>query len=92
MKTRQLYQSNYIFLQLYLCIPFKKGYISNQEYTIFSEIDAEISESRSYFIVLLFQGYHFHQIQPTCRFSSNYRRRFMLASIFILRCIAEIQC
>ena len=67
MKTRQLYQSNDIPLQSCLFIFSKKRYIPNQEYTISSEIDADIYVSRSCLIRLLFQEYHFNQIHPTCK-------------------------
>ena len=55
LKNRGLYQSNDISLKFCLCIPPKKGYITNQEYTIFSAINADIYGRRSCFIILLFK-------------------------------------
>ena len=80
MKTRRLYNSNDILLRLCLHIPFKKGYIPNQEYTILSSIDADIYVIRIFFIVLLFQEDHFQKIQPTCNVSSVYGQHSMLYS------------
>ena len=70
MKTRQLYQSNDISLQLYLCIPSKKVYILNQEYKIIWAIDEDIYVRRSCLIRLLFQEYWFHQIHSACKFQT----------------------
>ena len=83
---------NNISLQLSLCIHFKKGYISNQEYTILSAIDADIYFVRICLIRLLFQENHFHQIYTTCNVSSIYIQNYMLASIFMLHRISAIQC
>ena len=60
---------------------FQEGiYISNQEYTEFSEIDTDIYVSRSCLIILLFQEDHFRQIHPTCNVISIYSQHSMLAS------------
>ena len=49
--------------------------------------DADIYVIRIYFIVLLFQEDHFHQIQPTCNVSSVFIQHYMLAFLFMLHCI-----
>ena len=68
MKTRQFYQSNYVPLQLCLCIFFREGYVTNQKYRKRSEIDADIYVIGGSLIILIFQDYHFHQIHPTCKY------------------------
>ena len=70
MITRRFYQSNDIPSKLYLYINFMKGFISNKEYTILSAIDTDVYVRKSCLIRLLFQEYHFHQINTTCNVSS----------------------
>ena len=54
--------------------------------------DAYIYVRISCFIRLLFQDDNFHQIQQTDNFSSIKTQNSMLDYLFMLHCIAEIQC
>ena len=51
MKTRRLYQSNYISLQLCLCITLKKGYIPNQYYSPISILETQHQMSNPFYLL-----------------------------------------
>ena len=62
-KTRRLYQSNHILLQLCLCITLKKGYTPNQEYSTIPILGVQHQTSNPFYLSqyclrTFFQIYH----------------------------------
>ena len=90
MKTRLLYKANYISLRLCLRIPFKKGYISNQECTNFQELMQtfmleEVVSLYCYFRKINFTKDSQHEMLTI------FSRHAMLASIIVFHCVSDTQ-